>query len=303
MPPRVLRSCVYVSLPTGLATSLAQIQSSAFARISARHFVFGKRGLVEDADFFAHMPVLVADRAEPVLPAHGINVFGLGARLERTSSAAPSRAWSRTRRGAALAGHRAARRCVAVPRHTPHAESRSCSACHRPSSVRSLTHCPVAVQAGKPPDVDDPQVERRLAVDHPLRQHPAGAAARRDAEGVEAGADEHIGAFRRDTEDEIAVRGKTLRPVDHLLDADILQRRHARDGLGHMLFEMIVVVIEQAELPLVRDIAAGQAGRPGLRVRLVAAHHQPADLFLRNRYGGRGRGSSARRSPARRSSR
>ena len=78
---------------------------------------------------------------------------------------------------------------------------------------------PVAVQAGEAPDIDHPEIERRLAVDHPLRQHPARAAPGRDAEGIEAGADKHVRAFRRHAQNEIAVGRETFRPVDHLFDA------------------------------------------------------------------------------------
>ena len=43
-----------------------------------------------------------------------------------------------------------------------------------------------------------------------------------------------------------------------------------------MLLEVIPVILEQLELEIVRHVAR----RPGHRVRLIAAKHQPADLLL-----------------------
>jgi len=136
------------------------------------------------------------------------------------------------------------------------------------------------VQPGKAQDVHRPEVKRRLAPHHPVGQHPARAAARGDAEGVEAGADIHVGAFRRLAQNEIAVRGKAFRAVDHLLDPGIGQRRHPGDRLHHMLLEMVEIIVEQPELPVVGHLAARGRQIPGLRIGLIAAHHQAADLFL-----------------------
>ena len=91
----------------------------------------------------------------------------------------------------------------------------------------------VAGGCGEAADVDEPEVQGRLALRHPLGQHPARAAARGDAEGVEAGADEEVPHLRRLAEDEVAVGREGLRPVDHLLDAGVLQRRDAADGQRH----------------------------------------------------------------------
>ena len=231
-------------------------------RILAGQFVFGEGRLVEDADRLAHMPVLVADRAEPVLPAHRIDVLRLDALRRKPVGPLPAelRAEHHVMRLQPLVERRDDARPPGLVFLVREADRVVLAI----GFERAVAHpVAVAVQAGKAPDVDDPQVERRFAVDHPLRQHPAGAAARRDAEGVEAGADEHVRAFRRQAEDEIAVGRKTLRPVDHLLDAGFFQRRHARDRLAHMLLEMIPVVVEQLELPVVGHIAGhpGSAGR------------------------------------------
>ncbi len=63
--------------------------------------------------------------------------------------------------------------------------------------------------------------------------------------------------------------------ISVLSDAAIV-RRNAGDGLFDVLFEMVVIVGEQAELPVVGDVA----GHPRLRVGFVAAHDQPADLLF-----------------------
>jgi hypothetical protein len=134
----------------------------------------------------------------------------------------------------------------------------------------------VAMEAGEAADIDDPEVHRLLAGLHPIGEHPAGAAARCDAEGVEAGADEEIPDFRRFAEDEIAVRREGFRAVDHLLDAGRGERRDAGERRLHMLLEMIPVVLEELEFEIAGDVAGG----PGNRVRLVAAEDEAADLLL-----------------------
>ena len=134
----------------------------------------------------------------------------------------------------------------------------------------------VPVQAGEAADVDRPEVQRCLARDHPLGQHPAGAAARGDAEGVEAGADEEVPAFRRQTQDEVTVRGEALRAVDHLLDPGGLQRRYPDYGLFDVLGEVVPVVVEQLELKVVGKVVLG----PGDGILLVAAEGEAANLLL-----------------------
>ena len=232
--------------------------------ILAGQLVFGERRLVEDADRLAHMTMLLADGRKPVLPAHRIDVLRLDA--FRREPVRPLPAELRAEHGAMRLQPVIERRDDARPAGSVFLMREADRVMLAIGLERAVAHpVAVAVQVGKAPDVDHPQVERRLAVDDPLRQHPAGAAARRDAERIEAGTHEHVGALRRQAEDEIAVRRETLRPVDHLLDAGGLQRRDARDRLAHMLFEMVPVVVEQAELPVVRHVAA--SSRPADPVR------------------------------------
>ncbi len=134
----------------------------------------------------------------------------------------------------------------------------------------------VAVEAGEAPDVHGPKIQGGFALHHPFGQNPSRTAPAGDAKGVETRPHIHVRAFRRRAEDEVAVRREAFRAVDHLLDADLGQRGDAGDGLFQMLAEMIVIVVKQPELPVLGDVT----GDPALRVRLVAAHDQTADLFL-----------------------
>ena len=105
--------------------------------------------------------------------------------------------------------------------------------------------------------------------------HPAPAG-RRDAEGVEAGADEDVAHLGGLAKDEVAVGGESLRPVDHLLDAGGAERRDAGERHLHVLGEMVPVVVKELEGEVVRSVA----GDPRNRVRLVAAEHEAADFLL-----------------------
>ena len=146
---------------------------------------------------------------------------------------------------------------------------------------RAVTHPrAVLVHRGKAADIDCPQVQRGLPGDRPFGQNPARPAAGCDAKGVEPGPHIHVGAGVGPAKDKVAVGGKTFGSVDHLFDADSGQRRNPGDGLIHVLFKMVVVIVEQRKLPVIRHIAAGLRQIPGLRVGFIAAHHQPADLFF-----------------------
>ena len=224
----------------------------------------------------AHMPVLLADRAEPVLPAHRIDVLRLDA--VGREPVRPLPAELRAEHGAMRLQPLVERRDDARPAGLVFLVREADRVVLAIGLERAVAHpVAVAMQIGEAADVDDPKVERRLAVDHPLRQHPAGAAAGRDAEGVEAGADEHVRAFGRDAEDEIAVRREALRPVDHLLDAGGLRAPARARSPGSYA----------ARNDRSRRRTGGTRQSSGtspvvqaLRVRLVAAHHQAADLFL-----------------------
>jgi hypothetical protein len=194
-------------------------------------------------------------RVEPVLPAHrvdvlrftpaGANQFGRSQpSFEPKTAPAPS------------AAHRAARRCGPAGGVFLMREGDRCSACHRLPACARRTQSRSRCRVEKRRMSTAQRSKRRLAVHHPFGQNPARAAARGDAEGVEARADIHVGAFgRAGPRMKLPSGVKLSGAVDHLLDADFRQRRHAGDGLFQMLLEMVVVVVEQPELPV----------RPGCR--------------------------------------
>ncbi len=135
----------------------------------------------------------------------------------------------------------------------------------------------VAVEGGEAPDVDRGQVHARLALGDPLGQRPARAARGRDAEGVEARGHEEVPQLRRLAQDELAVRGETLRAVVELLDAGLGEHRDPGDPVLHQDREVIPVLLEQLELERVGQ----RVGRdPRLGHRLETADQQAADLFL-----------------------
>src|SRR5882672_12031396 len=93
---------------------------------------------------------------------------------------------------------------------------------------RALPHpVDVPVRRTEPADVDRPHVEWRFPADDPLGEHLACAAAGCNAERIEARADKEARDARSRPQDEIAVGRETLGPVDELLDAGGLERRHA----------------------------------------------------------------------------
>ena len=72
--------------------------------------------------------------------------------------------------------------------------------------MRVRTQSRVQVVAAEAADVDRPDVEGWLAFGDPFGQRHARAAGRRDAEGVEAGADEDAARLGRLADDPVAVR-------------------------------------------------------------------------------------------------
>ena len=135
----------------------------------------------------------------------------------------------------------------------------------------------VLVMAAEAADVHRPQVARWLTVHHPFGERHAGATAGRDAKCIEARADEDVSHLRCLPEDEVAIGREALGTIHELLDAGRRERGHALERLLHDRREMVPVGIEQREL----EIGRQAAGRPGNRIRLVAAHHEAADLLLK----------------------
>ena len=242
--------------------------------VLADKLVLGEGRLVEQPDRLAHRRVLLADRVEPVAAAEGVVVARIvpGAR----EPVGPLPAEFRAEHGALRLQPLVERRDDARPAALVFLEREGDGVVLAVGLERPLAGPGVvAVELGEAADVDDPEVHRLLALRHPVGEHPAGAAGRGDAEGVEAGADEEVPHLRRLAEDEVAVGRERFRPVDHLLDAGLLQRRDARHRRGQVLLEMIPVVVEELELETLRHDV-----EPRDRVGLVAAEGEAADLLL-----------------------
>ena len=91
-------------------------------------------------------------------------------------------------------------------------------------------------------------------------QHPAGAAARGDAEGVEAGADDTCWRIRaRAPRMKLPSGVKLSGPLIICLTPAFSSAGTRAMRLRHVLLEMVPVVVEQLELQVVGHIA----GRPG----------------------------------------
>ena len=129
-----------------------------------------------------------------------------------------------------------------------------------------------ALEAG---DVDAGDVDRRRAVDDPVRDDRSGAAAGEDAERVEAGGDEEPVEFGRLAHQEAVVGGEALRSGEQLADADVGE---ARQDLHRVLEERCEPV------PVGRDLAEAEVvgdpiDRPRRGDRLEEADHEPAGLL------------------------
>ena len=117
--------------------------------------------------------------------------------------------------------------------------------------MRVRTQLGVEMVPAEAADVDRPQIEGRLALGDPLGERHAGAAAGRDAEGVEAGADKDAAHLRRLAEDEVPVGREAFRSVDELLDAGRLHGRNAAGGELEERLEVLQIVVEKLELEAV----------------------------------------------------
>ena len=111
----------------------------------------------------------------------------------------------------------------------------------------------VEMVPAKAANIDRPEIVRWLALGDPFGEHHAGAAARRDAERVEAGSDKDAAHLRRFAEDEVPVGGEAFRSIDELLDAGRLHGWHATGSEFEQRLEMLQVVLKQLELEIDRE--------------------------------------------------
>ena len=142
---------------------------------------------------------------------------------------------------------------------------------------RSGTH-PLRVGVGpaEAAKVDHPQVVWGSSVVHPLGQCLAGTTTGSDSECVEACTDVEVAQFGRLAENEVAIGCEALWAVDERANTGVGQLRNSADSQLHDRREVIEVALEQLKLERARN----PVDCPWNRVRLVAAHHQTADLLL-----------------------
>ncbi len=245
--------------------------------IPALQHEFREGSLVENDGRFAHGLMFPADSIEPVLTAVGVDILRLLAGEEIGKPVRPLPAELFAEAGTLCLQPVVERRLAAGTAAGMLLEGPGHGVVLAIGLQRADTH-PVGVEmrAAEAPDIDRPEIVRRLALGDPFGERHARPAGRSNAEGVEAGADEEIPQLRRLAENEIAVGRKALRPAKQLLDAGRLQRRHAHQRLFHDLLEMIEIAVEQRVMEIPRDAVEC----PWDGIGLIAAHDQPADLFL-----------------------
>ena len=257
-------------------------------RARSAHLVFRERAHVDQRDALAHRAMLGADRVErrtalerrrldrrrarrrePVrpLPAELVAVDGAGLAARRCIE----RAAARAARGVGLVGR---------PRDVVVAAV---------ALDRALVHVLLdRVRRAEAANVERPQVETGIAVDDPVRHHPAGAAGRGDSRR-ESAAQVEIVELRREADDRLAVGGDRNRTVDQLPDADFVEHRDPRARRFGERREALEVRLQQ----LGTEIGADAVRAPRRRVVLPAADRERAGLGLQVEACRRDRAASA----------
>ena len=237
-------------------------------RAGAAHLVLGERAHVDQRDALAHRAMLGADRIErrPALERRRID--GGGSRRREPVRPLPAELVAVDRaRGLQRRVERAAPRVAA-----------GVGLVRRPRDVvvagvaldRARVHELLdRMRRAEAAHVERPQVHARIAVDDPVGHHPARAAGCGDARR-EAAAEVEVVELGGEADDRLAVGGDRDRSVDHLPDADLVQRRNPRRrGFGERR-EALEIRLQQ----LGPEIRADAAGAPRRRVRLPAADRE-----------------------------
>ena len=201
--------------------------------------------------------MLAADSIEPVLPLVAVDVLGLLPARQIGKPVRPLPAELLAEAGAFRLEPVVKRRTAERPPGAILLERPGHGVMLGVGLERAGAH-PVRVEMvpAEAADVDRPQIERRLALGNPFGERHAGAAARRDAEGVEAGPDIDAAHLRRFAEDEVPIGREAFRSVDELLDAGRLHGRNTTCGEFEERLEVIQIVVEKLELEAVWE------GRP-----------------------------------------
>src|SRR5579883_2841670 len=124
-------------------------------------------------------------------------------------------------------------------------------------------------------DIHMPQIEFRLALNDPFRQHLAHPPRARNAMCAEAARRPESPHLRRLPQNKLAIRGKRLQPIHPFHQLDICQRRHAFDAAGEQRSEALLIVVPHCRIGGVgKSIHVESAG-----IALIAAEYETLPLL------------------------
>ena len=232
--------------PTSRATRLSQTPLEEGGRALAGDVDLGEARLVEERGALAAGAVLGADRGrpQPPRPAAGPKRLVAGRRV-RLEPVGPLPARLLAERGAELDQARVGGREAQRPSGLPLVAGVLDVVVGRVDLERARERVVAArVVGAETARVHLPDVEARQPVDDPLGDelpHPARAG---QAVRAEAGRDPEAGQLGG-AEDELAVRGERLGPVDEPDDLGLAELRHPDERVRHQLLEPLPVLGEQ----------------------------------------------------------
>jgi hypothetical protein len=132
------------------------------------------------------------------------------------------------------------------------------------------------VVLAEPADIQWPDIEARFALHDPFGQHPAGAAACRDTEGIEPDSDKTVLPLRRRPEHAVAIGRKGLRSIYQAGNAGILEARRPFDGSFGKGSKMVIIGLQE----LLGESFGDTLDRPGNAVPFITAHDEAPTLLL-----------------------
>ena len=264
---------VGVHEPAGLDVDI--VAADALQRptgVAALDDVLGKARLVEQGDALARRAMLGRRVLEPVLAMEAVLVARLDALRGEPVRPLPARRLAET--GAALGEPLVHRR---VP-HVARGGELAVGVVAVVEQSERLRHPFLdvglrALEGEHPAEIIGGEVERRVALVHPLRAGPADPARGDDADGVQSARDVEISDLRRFAHVELVVVGEALGAAEEAPPPDLLEHGHALHGVGEDRHELLFHVAgELVEAEVVRD----RVEPDGPRVRLERPDQQAA---------------------------